>query len=80
MISQAALALIAGVRIRDSVTAVFLFSITSGVCFVGFLVWVGTQIGNGLRPISTLTLNAFSVALVVNAPIILAIAFELHYI
>ncbi len=76
MISRA-LALIIGARIGDSVTAVILFSIGSGVCYIGFLFWVGVQIGSGFRPILTHSLNALSVALVVTAPIIFAIVLQL---
>jgi len=72
-----ALALVVGARIGDSVTAVILFSMISGVCYVVFLVWVGIQIGNGVRPIVGHSLKALSVALVVNAPIILAVALQL---
>jgi len=77
MMVSRALALIAGASFGDSVTAVILFSITSALCYSGFLIWVGIQIGNGIAPIITHSLNAFSLALVFNAPIILAIALQL---
>jgi len=72
-----ALALIAGASLGDSVTAVILFSITGAACDAGFLYWVGKKIGNGISPIIGHSLDALSVALVVNAPIILAVILKL---
>jgi len=67
-----ALALFIGAQIGDWVIAVMLFSFTSSVCNVGFLIWVGVQIGDGVVPMVKHSFHALAVALGVSAPIILA--------
>jgi len=76
MVSRA-LALIVGAKIGDSVIAIILFSITSGICYVGFLIWVGVRIGNGVGQMARHSLEAFTMALFVSAPVILASILQL---
>jgi len=73
-----ALALIIGANIGDSVVAVILFSTTSAVCYIGFLIWVGVQIGHGgVAAILKHSGQALLVALLVSTPVILAYILQL---
>jgi len=76
MVSRA-LALIYSAQIGDSVLAVMIFSIASGICYIGFLVWVGVQLGNGVVPMAIHTCQAIINSLLISSPLIIAFALEL---
>ena len=67
-----AVALYVGALIGDSVVAVMLFSVFSGMCYAGVLVWVGKQIGSGVIPMARDIMRALAIALAMSAPIIAA--------